>query len=666
MAKKKKKKKIENLEVLEPISELEKTQTSLKQISNKINEFNDILKEDSLEEIENNIREENRDLKNASILKNYIDENYVSNIEESFTEPKKTNKFLAFLKFLLLFVCLGAVVAYCAYKFLDAKNFADKWYIRGNYFIIAGVATSLFLTVLINKKGFKNFFGFCTVLLLMSFIGFNIANEKGYITLPGQPVVEDFTGIKINEALSWAQKNNIEVNQTLEYSDNFEENIIITQDVKSGVLVKDVKKINFVVSNGPSYDKELVVPDMVGWKADDVFDFIKKNFLNNITINYEINNDVAKDLVISQSYKGQMKRDGKVEFKISLGRKEELKPVPMEDLKNKSEFDATLWIKRNGVSYNINYEFSNTFKKGTVLNQSIEVGKNVDPNNDKVTLTISKGKKIITPNLLEMTSDQVTAWVIENNLKIYFDEAYDSYASIGTIIKANLKKDDEITEGTTVKITTSKGQLKFPSFDSLASFRSWASNNNIKFTENYEYSDTISKGNIIKFSINKGDNVILENNIVVTVSSGKAIQIPNFVGMSKSNITSKCNSIGIYCSFYYTGYSSTARDVATKQSVNAGNTVISGTSINIGLSSGPAQTFNVYIQSEWFSAGNPDGTISTIKNKLAEQAPGVTFNFVKKGSNTGAPAGFIHESSPVKGGNNSFTQGKTYTIWIIN
>ena len=40
--------------------------------------------------------------------------------------------------------------------------------------------------------------------------------------------------------------------------------------------------------------------------------------------------------------------------------------------------------------------------------------------------------------------------------------------------------------------------------------------------------------------------------------------------------------------------------------------------------------------------------------------------FEKRSSNTGAGAGYIHESSPTKGGQNSFTQGKTYTFYIIN
>ena len=106
-------------------------------------------------------------------------------------------------------------------------------------------------------------------------------------------------------------------------------------------------------------------------------------------------------------------------------------------------------------------------------------------------------------------------------------------------------------------------------------------------------------------------------------------------------------------------------DIAKSQNVKAKTVVMSGTYVSIGLSSGPATTYNVYLQSEWYGR-TADATISTLKQKLSVECPGVIFKFEKRSSNTGAAAGIIHESSPTKGGQNSFTQGKTYTFYIIN
>ena len=38
---------------------------------------------------------------------------------------------------------------------------------------------------------------------------------------------------------------------------------------------------------------------------------------------------------------------------------------------------------------------------------------------------VSKGKSIIVPDLTTMTVEEITDWIIKNNLKIEFEEIYD-------------------------------------------------------------------------------------------------------------------------------------------------------------------------------------------------------------------------------------------------
>lgn len=578
---------------------------------------------------------------------------------------KKGNPFLTFLKVIFLLISLGVCYAFAGYKIYNSKDAIDKVYTILNYGIFAGFCTFFTATIMFIKTKLRNFLGIFTTLILVGFVSFNLLVEVGIINLPRQGTIPDFTGETINDALLFTAKNNIEVAQINEYSDNIDEGRIITQDVKPDTLIKKVKKITFTVSNGPDYSKDVLVNDMVGLSMKELEKFIEDNHLNNVKLVYEINNTIERDIIISQSYKGEMKRNTSITFKISLGKKENLKPVKMENLVDKTTFDATLWLMKNGIDYKTETTFSDTIKKGNVVSQSIEAGKEVDPTKDSIKLMISKGKKIVVPNLTAMSVDEIVSWVVENNLKLKYNEAYSSYAKEGVVIKATAKEGDSIEEGTTITITTSKGQLKFPSFKTLAEFKSWANNNGINYKTEYEYNDKVPSGGIISFSLKTGDTVILENTITVKISYGKAVTVPYFVGMSKSAISSKCANVGLNCTFYYTGYSNTAADVATTQSVNSGNKVVSGTYVSIGLSSGPAKTFTVYIQSTWFTPGNADATISTLKSKLATAAPGVTFNFVKKSSNSGT-IGYIHPNSPTPGGNGTFKQGSTYTIWIIS
>ena len=45
-------------------------------------------------------------------------------------------------------------------------------------------------------------------------------------------------------------------------------------------------------------------------------------------------------------------------------------------------------------------------------------------------------------DLLNMTVDEVTQWVIENKLDITFSDTYDDTVALGSIVKANYKKGD--------------------------------------------------------------------------------------------------------------------------------------------------------------------------------------------------------------------------------
>jgi len=404
---------------------------------------------------------------------------------------------------------------------------------------------------------------------------------------------------------------------------------------------------------------------MTGLKVDDLLKFIKENHLKNVSINYEVNNEKEKDIIISQSTKGTIKRKDEISFTVSLGSQESLKPIKIKDLTNLSEFDATLYLKSNGIKYNITYEFNSKIKRGYVVSQDKKKDTKVDPNQDTVDLVISKGKEINVPDFTGKSVNDVLEWISKNNLKSSFAENFSLTVKDGELIGINYNKDDKLEEGTKIIITTSKGYLTVPKFNSLAEFINWANANGIRYTQDYQYSNTVSKGNIISLSLATGAKVDPnKDSIGVIISYGAPVTIPNFVGKNKSEITSTCKSVGLNCNFYYIGYSNTAADVATNQTIGAGNKVVSGTYIKIGLSNGPAKTYSFYIQAEWMINSTADNTIATLKKYLSASCPGVTFNFVKK-AHTSSPSGFIHPSSPVQGGNNNFTQGQTYTIWIV-
>ncbi|MEG2311239.1 MAG: PASTA domain-containing protein, partial [Bacilli bacterium] len=477
-------------------------------------------------------------------------------------------------------------IFYFIYSLFIIKN--DKMFHIINSFLLTGTII-LYLMDNINKK--NNIYKILLSLSIGLILTVNILNNFEFFTYK-EISLKNFNNSSINEILNWAKENNIIIEQTYEYSDNIKEFNIISQDILPNTSLKNISKIKVVVSLGPNYDKLVIIPNMTGLTINDVINKKNELLLNNIIIKYEINEDIKKDIIISQSKKGQFTRNTEIVFIVSLGSANELKPVLMIDLKNKSLFEATLWLQQNAIKYKLNYEF-NTIKKDYIVSHDIKEGTSINPNSDTVNLIVSKGESIKVPNLLAMSSDEVVKWISENKLKIEFSDIYDVTVPLGSIISANYKENDEIETGSLIKIVTSKGQLKMPEFSSLNEFRNWANKYNINFKEDYQMNNEVLKGEIINFSIKTNDTINPSSTIIIYISNGKPVTVPNFMGKSKNEITNICNNIGLTCAFYIGNYSSTPLNNAISQNFKAGSVVTSGAYITIGLSKGIAKNFTV-------------------------------------------------------------------------
>lgn len=581
-------------------------------------------------------------------------------------EPSKHNppsislSIFAFLSFLL-----GLIYLIYLLLFNHAKNNQLYMIIQTTLFLFTSF-TFLLGSIMANQNKKKCCYT-GTALSMILFTSFHFLVVTNLLKLPTLPTLDDFTNRTLQEALVYAEQHHITIEQEYVYSDTYPEYQIVGQGTQVGTLLREVEKLKLIVSKGPNYDETVVLPVMTGWTVEQVLEYIETNFLNHVQIEYEIHSSIAKDTVISQSKVGQIRRNDLFTLKFSLGRKEDLPEVKMIDLKGKSLFEAELWLKRNGIHYKKSYVFHNEIERNYVVSTDTTVDTLIKPFGNTITLVISKGKEIKVPDLTKLSSSEIVNWVIENNLKIEFKEAYDEKIEKGKIIRANYKENDTIEEETTIIITTSKGPLILEKVNSLSELRNWASNNKITLSESYEFHDSISKGSIIKVYPTFGEVIRTGSTVKVTISNGKPVQIPNFVGKSKSEIASQCSNLGLSCSYASDGYhDSIAKDVATRQSKKAGSEVVSGTSITIYLSAGKAQTYTILIQSDWFGASinSADAGINMLKSKLSSMAPGVNFSFVKKASNS-LPAGYIHENSPIKGMQTyTVKAGQTYTIWI--
>lgn len=477
-----------------------------------------------------------------------------------------------------------AYIAFIAYLVFEIKNITD---IKSS---ISPLLGSLFILILllsftfINKKNQKNSSSIINVgsILIIGYCIINILLLTNIIDLPRDEFVPNFYKQSILEVNEWKEANNIIVKEIYEYSDAVKKDYVISQDVVAPTLTKDIKEITVTISLGPDLEKEVIVPNFIGLKYEEVLKYIEDNHLSNVKIEYQ-KSEKDPDVVISQSKSGTLKRNSEITITFSKS-DDELGDIAIIDLTNKTKLYAVSWLEKYGYKAEIKEEYSDKIDDGYVISQTTN---EENPEDNTITLIISKGKRIIAPDIVSMSTDEINKWAIENSIKISYKEEYNDEVKLGNVISSTVNKDELIDKDKTVVITISKGKLEMIKLTTVNAFVNWAENNKIRYDINYENSDTVKKDEIIKCSHNTGDVIKNNDTVVITVSRGKVITIPNFVKMNKTDIANKCSSINLSCSFKYIGLTEgTKKDVAISQSKSAGTKVSEGTGITINLSSG--------------------------------------------------------------------------------
>ena len=494
--------------------------------------------------------------------------------------PKKpkSNPFL--IPFLLFTLLLGFVYLGTTFVFKDANHYTVDILISR---LILLVFSILFVLLELQIKRRKNGILFSSITVLFVFFTIGILT-----TISGEDVTSSMTDLRgktLTEVLTWAKEKKIEVDQEYEYSDMVEEYRIISQDIPIGENLKEVKSITVAVSEGANPYKEIIIPSMIGWDSERVINYVEENYLSNVEIEF-VSSEKQEDTVIEQSKMGSVKRDEEIKLTFSYGEKRDGDEVKLIDLTNKSKFRAIFYLKQQGLKYDTKEEFSNKIKKGYVKSQDKEPGTMINRENDHIEVTISKGNEIKVPDLKKMDLSELTEWIIKNKLKLTLLNEYDEKVKEGNVIKASVDQGDTLSEGSVVEVTISKGQLKMPAFNDLDAFKKWADTHNISYQEEHEFNNDIEAGKVIRYSYKTGDTIKNSDTIIVTISDGKELKVPNLSGMSKQEAINALKNLGLNYNFISRSSSKVAKDKVMDQSIEPGSSVSSGTTITVTLSSG--------------------------------------------------------------------------------
>lgn len=539
--------------------------------------------------------------KNTTITeekKNKQEEDFVKKIENKDTKDKKEkNTIINVLIILTIISCLG----YFGGTILNGVNLKDIVLA-----LLLLLFTVFFVSVSVTNPSKKKGSNILALIVLIIYQVFGCLVMFNIIKMPTIKVMENLVDKSLSSAVKWTTDNKIDLEQIYEYSDVVSEYHVIYQNVKPGTKLKNVKKLILTISEGPNPSKEIIIPSMIGWESEDVLKYIEDNHLTNIKVEFVKSSSKANTL-IEQSKSGNVRRNEEIKFVFSYGEERDFSEVKLSDLTNKSKYEAMFYLAKNGIKYEFVYDFSDSIKKDNVISQSVEPGTMISLTGENVVtvkVTISKGPKIIVPDLKAMSVEEVTSWIIKNKLKVEFKDAYDENIAENKIISASHNKGDAVSEGTVITITISNGKLRMPSFKSLSEFREWATKYNINYDEQHEFSDSIAIGEVIRYSYKKGDTIKNNDTIIVTISDGKKISVPSVIGLTKSAAESKLKSAGLNYNFVYRYNSNVEKGKVSNQSISAGSTVSAGTTVTVTISNGKAP-------SNGGNGGNSGGTTPT-------------------------------------------------------
>lgn len=442
------------------------------------------------------------------------------------------------------------------------------------FFIIA------ILIVMIIKK-YRHIYLYGLSFLVIILISLLFLKNNSFIK-SGLP---SFIGNHFKDSLKWCLDNKIKCDINYDYSEVYQENLVIYQSIKEGTKLNTFDKITLGVSNGPNPKKEITLINFTGKVIDEAIKKIKELKLSNVELDFIYSNDYSKDLIISQNISGNIIRNDYLKLVISLGNEGSLKETKMIKLDNLSFLEAMLFLKRNGLVMKVLYDFSDTISKNHIISQSIEENKTLKPG-DEVTITVSKGRKISIVDFTKMNEQEIINFITENNLRLKFIKTYDIKIPRGNVIDANFKLGDFVSEGELITIKLSLGTLLLPHFNSLEEFKKWASDNNVKYIEEYEFNEQVNKDGIIRFNLKQGDFVNIDDNLIVYISSGKAKIIPNFIGLNKDIALKKCRDIGVKCTLK-NAHSHKPINSVIGQNKRPGLEVSEGIYIQLIISEGP-------------------------------------------------------------------------------
>lgn len=458
-----------------------------------------------------------------------------------------------------------------------------------------------------------------------------------YFIVNRKTVLIDFSNMLYEDAVAWANDRNIILTYEEEYSNEIQEDYIISQNVEPGEKIGKDSTVKLSISKGKDPYEKIAVPDFdTSWSKTSIENWIEQNGI----INYKFNNieseEVPSNYLISYELIGATNdtfvRSSEVEFAISYT--ETFDTVVVPDFINETMIDVDIWAKNNDIEYTYTYEKSSLYDEDIIINQSVKSGEEMDVN-EVFSFVISTGDEndtIIMENFLNRTIIDADIWAKNNRIRYTYSFEYSDIYPEDSISYQSIKTDEEIKEGYTVSFIVSKGTedeeeetIVMDNFlnRALLDVDIWAKSNGIDYNYTYEYNSIYEKDKIMYQSIPDGDELVGDEVLNFIVSKGEEIVVPDFSELTVTE-AEEYDDDSIEVKVIEKYVKGTREGEFLSQSIGAEEVVEEGMEIRVEYSLGDRITVPSFIDElkqeleEWIEEANDNGAnIDLIVNEQA-------------------------------------------------
>lgn len=340
--------------------------------------------------------------------------------------------------------------------------------------------------------------------------------------------VIDLSGWPLSDAQLWADDQGIRLQMMEEYNDDVPSGRIISQDPKPGEKLKKGDFLKVTVSLGSDPNVLLPLPDLLSMTLEEVEAWAQENHMTRVRITTEYHDEIEPSRVIryeinDDTVVDKVRRSTPIYVVVSKG-KEPIKKeqVSVPDFKDMDLVLCRQVAEENGLRLQIVEEYDDFLPAGTILGQSIAPEKKVDKGTE-ITLTVSKGKKILVPDFSGFTREQAMALASEKGIQIAVRERY-TELDTGAFVSQSLLAGTIYEPSDVVELTYSLGhEIVLPCFvgQTRADIESWAK----------EYNE---KGASIKISVTQTQNKASKGTLIYQDPQNRVIGIKKTVHIALS------------------------------------------------------------------------------------------------------------------------------------